>query len=315
MKHRIVCLIITAALAALILSGCGATQPPAEAPDDPTTRVMASFYPIYALTLPVATDVPDLTVGCLTQPQNGCPRRYTLSDWDAAILAAQDGVIIGGRGFETFESALTGLKDEGPALLIAFSGLTLINGGPANDESTHFEGDNPWLFLSVSGAKEIVISLASGLAQLDEAYASAYYANMDATLKRLDELDARMREALSGVPRQPVALLHEGLIYLAEDLGLEVACQVPREPGTDQIGNDLDALLEALDAGGARVALVERQVPMNLCDALEENGYIVCRIDTLMTHAADGDADAYFDIMYDNALSVADALARADEAP
>ena len=80
-----------------------------------------------------------------------------------------------------------------------------------------------------------------------------------------------------------------------------------------EYGAELDNHEEDLEEGGARVVLIERQAPMNLCEALEENGYIVCRIDTLMTHAADGDAEAYFDIMYGNAAAVAEAFERAKE--
>ena len=165
-----------------LLSGCNLM---AGVPEE--TRVMTTFYPLYVIALNLTRDVPALTLTNLVQPQDGCPRSYELSNWDAALIAGQDAVIIGGRGLERFEAALTGVG--GPAVLTALSGLTLYNSGEAvNEESTHLAGDNPWLFLSVAGAMEMSISIASGMAQLDEPYAAIYQENLSAYLARLEDL-------------------------------------------------------------------------------------------------------------------------------
>ena len=298
------------ALSLALLAGCDLM---ADVPED--TRVMTTFYPLYALTLNLAKDVPALTLTNLVQPQDGCPRSYELSDWDAALIAGQDAIIIGGRGLEGFEAALTGAS-EGPAVLTAMSGLTLYNSGEAaNEESSHLAGDNPWLFLSVAGAMEMSISIAAGMAQLDGAYAGVYQRNLSDYLARLEDLADDMAHAMERAPAQPVALLHEGLGYFARDVKLEIALEYPREPGSDPYGNDLDDLLAALADSGARIALVERQAPQNFVEALEAAGYAVVKIDTLMTHAADGDETAYERAMLDNAKAVARALKDCAAAP
>ena len=297
------CLALLLALAALLLSGC---SPMAGVPED--TRVMASFYPLYALALNLVKDVPALTLGCLVQPQAGCPRSYQLSDWDAALIAGQDALIVGGRGLESFETALKGAAS-GPVVLTALGGLTLYNSGEAaSEESSHLAGDNPWLFLSVPGAMEMCISIAAGMAQLDEPYADIYMDNLSEYLARLEDLADDMENAMARARPRPVAVLHEGLGYLARQLKLEIACEYPREPGSEQYGNDLDDLLEALAASGAEVALIERQAPQNLVEALEQAGYAVVRLDTLMTHPADGDPTAYERAMLDNAEAIAAAM-------
>ena len=73
-------------------------------------------------------------------------------------------------------------------------------------------------------------------------------------------------------------------------------------------GADLDDLLEALAESGAEVVLIERQAPQNLIEALESAGYTVARLDTLMTHAADGDREAYERAMLENAEVIAAAF-------
>ena len=319
MKKRLIVFLILLALAAG-LTGCGAregtatqdapqTAPDGGAPDDDATlRVMASFYPVYALAMCVAHDVPDLALTCMAQPQVGCPRAYQLSDWDAGLLGAQDVVVIAGRGFEPFQTALTAQQD-GPAVMILMSGLTLSGDGVVNDESTHWEGEDPWLFMSPDGARDMIISLGTGLPSLDPDHAAQYAHNMDDALLRLDALEADMRAATAACRGGKVAILHEGLRYFSDWLGLETCATFPREPGTEQVEADLEALFSALDGSGARVVLIEKQAPQNLVEALQARGYAVARIDTLMTHAPDGSARAYYDIMLGNAQAGAAAFA------
>lgn len=291
------------ALVAALLSGCNLM---AGVPEE--TRVMTSFYPLYVLALNLTEGVPALTLSNLVQPQDGCPRSYALSDWDAALIAGQDAIIIGGRGLEDFESALTGAS-RGPAVLTAMSGLTLYNNGETrNEESSHLDGDNPWLFLSVPGAMEMAISIATGMAQLDESYAGLYADNLSDYLDRLENLADDMAHVMARAKPQPVALMHEGLGYLARQLGLEIALEYPREPGSDPYGNDLEDLLAALDDSGARIVLIERQAPQAFAEALEAEGFALVRIDTLMTHAADGDKTVYERVMLENAKAIAKAL-------
>ena len=293
------------ALTLALLSGCGLM---ADVPED--TRVMASFYPLYVFALNITADVPALTLSCLVQPQDGCPRRYELSNWDAALIAGQDALIIGGRGLESFEAALT-VAETGPAVLTAMSGLTLYNSGEAaNEESSHLAGDNPWLFLSPTGAMEMCISIAAGMAQLDQAYADVYQKNLADCLARLEDLADDMAHAMERATPRPVALLHEGLGYFARALNLEIALEYPREPGSDPYGNDLDDLLSALADCGADTVLLEKQAPQNLVEALQAAGYACVRIDTLMTHPADGDRGAYERIMLENARAVAAAFSQ-----
>lgn len=305
MKKRFSVLIALITALCLLLSGCQ-VMPDDEA-DEPI-YVMTSFYPIYALAVNVVKDVPDLTLGYLVQPQDGCPRSYSLSNWDAAVIAQQDAFIIAGSGFESFETALNSVTD-GPALLTLLTGRTLRDNGEAvTEESSHLDGPNPWLFMSVSGAIEMTISLGNGLAQLDERYAQLYLDNMNDTIDRLETLAASMKTIVSGAPKKDVACLHEGLGYLAESCDLTVCAELSREPGSEQIGNDLEALLEDLAASGAEVVLLEMQAPRSLITALEEAGYSIALIDTLLTHQADGDTGAYERIMLQNARAIADAL-------
>ena len=307
---RLTAFLITLAL--LLLSGCHPVMTGEDALR--TQYISATFYPLYSLAVNIVKDVPALSLSCLAQPQDGCIRSYVLSDWDYQTLMAQDAVIFGGRGLESFEGTMTQLTS-GPILMSALEGAKLRSetaGHPDDENTAHFTGENPWSFLSVAGAMEISIAIAGDMAAIDETFAEKYHENLTEYLARLEVLIGEMSDIIAQAPYRKTAVLHEGLTYFAEQFGLNMACIYPREPGSEVIDNDLSALLETLRETGAEVVLLEEQAPSSLVKALEEAGYPVARLDTLTAHMADGDTEAYERVMLENAQALADALSRAE---
>jgi len=304
---RKIVLMMAAALIALPLSGCQKLVPD-EA--NPARTIYASFPPVYALSRPILSGAPGITLKCLVQPQDGCLRNYDLSDWDAAMLGSADAVILAGRGFESFESALS----EGSLAVVgAMDGLTLLNGGQLaaeGDEPDHFDDENPWAYLSVERARQMCSVIAAGMVALDPDYEELYEANYAAFDEALEALEGRMEEKLIAAPERSVAVAHEGLFYLTDELGIHVAQVIEREPGSEPTGSELEQALEALKASGAKVVLLEIQAPKALRDALTGAGCQLALIDTLSTHVPGG-PDDYIETMDKNAQAVADALRRA----
>ena len=291
----------------LLLSGCYRVMDRYEAQRD-EYWVAASCYPLYALSLMALKDAPGIALTCLIQPQDGCLRDYQLSEWDAARAAGYDALILGGRGLESYESALRGWED-GPIVTCVLYGLELKNAGVtgSGDESSHFDTENPWLFLSPEGAKDIVSAISANMGEMDPEYGELYAGNLAAALDELDETAKDMRAEMAGATRSKAAILHEGLGYFAEFMGLETVCVYRRESGAEVSDNMMDEMLAQLAEAGAEVALVEKQAPDSLTDALVEAGLRVCRVDTLSAHPADGDAGAYCRIMRENAKRLAEA--------
>ena len=300
-------LLLAAALLALPLSGC---QKLVSEEANPARTLYASFPPVYALAAPILHGAPGITLKCLVQPQDGCLRNYELSDWDGALLQSADAVILSGRGLESFESQLS---DGRLAVIGAAQGLTLLNNGAVaaeGDEADHFSAENPWAFLSVARAREMCSAIAGGMIALDPDYEALYEENSAHFDGELEALQGRMEEKLIASPERSVAVAHEGLFYLTDELGLDVAAVVRREPGSELIGNDLKQALSDLEASGAKVVLLETQAPKAFRDALAGAGYRLALIDTLSTHMPGG-LDNYIETMDSNAQAVADALAQA----
>ena len=303
MKKRL--LRTLAALLALCLMLGGCAKRPQE-PADGTKYVSASVYPLYVLALNVTAGVPDLSLSCLVQPQDGCLRSYQLSEWDAANLAAQDAVILGGRGLESFADAVNSLA-AGPIVLTCMSGMTLLSGDEADGES-HLAGELPYPYLSTAGAGRIASTLAYSFIEIDPDYAALYERNLDRFLTRLDALTAEMADALSAAPAKKMAVMAEGALYFADQFALPVAAQIDHEPGVEPGDNELEDILTTLEGSGAQVVLLERQAPEHLVQALTEAGYAVALFDLMTTHMADGNAAAYEEIMRENCQRVVAAL-------
>ena len=169
--------------------------------------------------------------------------------------------------------------------------------------------------MGIDGAKYILEGAASALAELYPQHAEAVFSNMQAGEERLDALETQMRSVAADAEGSRVIITLDRvlLVYTAEELGLEIAGSYARESGQPLYEGDVEDCLEQLAAMDACVALVEKQAPPSLTEALEEAGYIVARLDVLSTGRADMGAEGYFAAQEENARAVAEAFARLEE--
>ena len=275
-------------------------------PDPVPQTVYASFYPIYALAEGICRDIPNLTLYCLAQPQDSCIRSYALSDWDAALLSGADLFILGGRGLESFEAACSGGD---MAVLTAMDNMVLLGAEEeVTDESNHFDGPNPWLFLSVEGARNICSVIAAGMAELDPDFADVYANNLAAMQEQFDSLQAEIAALLSGTELPGAILMQEGLPYFAQTVGLNEYIEIEREAGEDMGDNEFREALAQMQESGYALVLIEQQAPQGLVQTLEDAGFAVCRIDILTNHSAKDSHTAYFSAMLGNVQALLDAL-------
>ena len=301
------------ALLTMTLTGCG----PLVTDEVETLSIYATFWPVYALTEAVTRGVPDVALRCLVQPQNGCLRTYQLSEWDAALLSSgADAVIMGGRGLESFESTLFGWGDAGPEVSAVLYNLELYNQDDStqgdSEAESHLHGANPHLYMSISGAKEIIESISAMMQTFDPRYADQYVSNAQSAAQRLDALLAETKGELNELAGKRVIVMNEALVYPALDYDLEVAGFIERESGENLAGQALEKCLELLSGMEAKVLLIERQAPGAFVDALEANGYAVARLDVLSTRREGEGFDDYIECLRGNAQAIRDAFDRAD---
>lgn len=296
----------------IILSGCSPIVEP-----DENIRLYATFYPIYALTDRLMDGIPNTELHCLVQPQDGCLRKYQLSDWDIYLLGSSaDGVIMGGRGLESFESTLFSLEESGPAVSAVLYNLDLYNQDEeagTDEDASHLAGANPHLYMSVDGAKMISESIAATLMSFDPDYSEKYSENTEKMALELDALKAQMLNIAGSIAGEPIILMNEALVYVAQDYGLEIAEWFDRESGEALYDSSLEECLEMLSDSEARVILIEKQAPQSFIAALEKAGFSVARIDILSTHREKEGYDGYLQAQISNAHALRSAFDRIKE--
>ena len=301
--------VLTVFMCCMLLTSCRRLVPE----EDETISVYASFYPIYALADGVTRSVPDVELHCLVQPQDGCLRSYQLSDWDLALLKrGADAVISGGRGLESFEDALFTLGKEGPAVSAVLYNIDLYaredEKDPLIQANEHFNGDNPHLYMSVSGAAQIVESISAAMISLDPGYADLYAENAEKAIEALNALHNANTEKLSEYRGTPVIIMNEALGYVALEYGFSIASWVGRESGESVSGDTLSACIESLSQTHASTVLIEKQAPAALTEALKAAGFCVIPLDVFSTHREGEGFEQYIEIQQKNAQGIWDAL-------
>ena len=177
---------------------------------------------------------------------------------------------------------------------------------------SHLIGPNPHLYMSISGAEQVIESISAMLMSLDPRFSETYVSNAKAAAERLEDLFVRTKEELSRFKGSSVVLMNEALIYVAQDYGLEVADWIERESGEPMEDRDLEACLDRLKKAGAKAILIEKQAPQAIVEALENAGYVVARLDVMSTHREGEGFDRYLEIQRDNARVLREAFERAD---
>lgn len=305
-------LVLTIVLA-LLFTGC---KPLVEETDqDREYRIYASFYPVYALSeLIIRENVPDMHLYQLIQPQDGCLRSYSLSDWDLYIAMNADAVVLNGSGLEAFEASLRSLGEDGPAVISATGSMVLLKNEEITNEESHFYGANPWMFLSVDGALEMTRAICANMQTLDPAYAQSYLENLADAEIRFQTLKAEMSEIFEAADTSaPIAVAQEGLIWFADEWNLNCALVIERESGTQSDRSETEEMLREISERGITAVLLEKQAPKSLVNAIESVGCKAVLIDTLSAGNAQNGAQGYFDAMLQNALNYQNALPKEKE--
>lgn len=305
MKKRTFVLLWTL-IVAVSCSGC---TPLVDA-DPETLSIYASFYPIYALTGMIVSEVPDLTLHCLVQPQDGCLRSYSLSDWDLYLLSyGADAIVLNGGGLESFSDALRQSAEQSHGIVEALTGLTLEENPEIERDETlsHWEDENPYLYLSMDGAAAILKNLSDAMSVLDPRYEELYVKNLTAATEKMAQLNEEADAVRLSSKGKRVALLNEAMLYVARDYEMEIVAVTPRESGESLAQSELESCIEQLRTAGTEIVLIEKQAPKSLIDALESAGFKVAKIDTMSTRRESEGSNGYFEAQRENMQAILNA--------
>lgn len=293
-----------AALAVLIMAGCGQPTP--------------SQGPHIVVTTNILGDVTrqvlggQATVTTLMQP-GADPHSFEISAQQAAQMGAADLVVSNGLGLEEgLVQHLDRAAAAGAPLLVAGDMIDVVPysaGDAAGVPDPHFWTD-PGAMVRIVNAIEAAAGRIAGIdAGKLAASASAYRA-------QLAELESEMTAAFAAIPRERRALVtnHHVFGYLAKRFDFRVVGAVI--PGGTTLAApsaaDLRQLSEAITSAGVPTIFAESSQPDRLVQVLAKEAGVNVQVRELFTESLtgpDGEAPTYLDMMRTNTQRIVQGLA------
>ncbi|NRB26553.1 MAG: zinc ABC transporter substrate-binding protein [Roseibacillus sp.] len=137
------------------------------------------------------------------------------------------------------------------------------------DESEHYD---PHVWMDVAGWMRAVKVVRDVLQEFDPAHRADYSENADAYLKKLEQLDAYAKEAVSSIPEEKRVLItaHDAFGYMARAYGLEVRGIQGLSTEAEAGLRDIELLVEFLVEHKIPAVFVESSVPRKSIEALIE---------------------------------------------
>ena len=266
--------------------------------ENPKTRIVTSFYPVYVAVLNVAGNIPGVTVTNMASQAVGCLHDYQLSPNDMKVLSNADIFVVNGAGMESFLEKV--IKDR-PHLKIvnASKGIDLIK------DKNNIE--NPHVWVSVSLHEKQIENIASGLSEYDPENARTYRENADAYLRKLEELRIKIADFTKTVKNRDIITFHEAFPYFAKEFGLNIVAVIEREPGSDPDARELANTIDIVNRGKVGVLFAEPQYSAKSAEIIaRETKAKLYTLDPVVSGPMT--ADAYIRIMEKNLEVLHEAL-------
>ncbi len=208
-----------------VLTGCGNSENSRNHFEDKEKlAIVTTIYPMYDFTLNIAGDRAEVIN---LVPAGTEPHDFELSAKDMQLIEKADIFIYNGAGMEHFvDKTLAAVSNQDLTVVEAASGIQLLEAGSYDDEGLHDDGHekektDPHTWLSIQNAIAESEAIKETLVKLDEENADYYEANYQAYKEKLEDLEERYRETLSGMSRDTIVTAHEAFGYLCNEYGLK----------------------------------------------------------------------------------------------
>lgn len=304
---------------------------------DDMLTVVTSFYPMYIATLNIVDGVKGVRLENLSEPQTGCLHDFQLTPEDMKLLSTADVFVINGGGIESFMSDVAKAYPkldvveacEDVALLSddesdsdhdhdhdadAESDSDHDHDHEADTESDsahdHDHGDeNAHAWMSVPRYRTMVKTIASHLAQKDEAHAEEYYANAEKYDAKLAKLEKEQDSLKSLTDGQNIVIFHEAYAYVADDFSMNACYLLDLDEERSVSAGEIKQVISAIKDDGVSVILAEELYGKSIGDTVSrETDVHVVYIDPL--NRGEYDKDSYLDGMEQNIELIKDAFTK-----
>jgi len=290
---------------------------------DDMLTVVTSFYPMYIATLNIVDGVKGVRLENLSEPQTGCLHDFQLTPEDMKLLSTADVFVINGGSIESFMSDVAKAY---PKLDVveACEDVALLSDdesdsdhdhdhdayAESDSDHDHDHGDeNAHAWMSVPRYRTMVKTIASHLAQKDEAHAEEYYANAEKYDAKLAKLEKEQDSLKSLTDGQNIVIFHEAYAYVADDFSMNACYLLDLDEERSVSAGEIKQVISAIKDDGVSVILAEELYGKSMGDTVSrETDVHVVYIDPL--NRGEYDKDSYLDGMEQNIELIKDAFTK-----
>lgn len=253
--------------------------------DEPSLRVVASFYPLAEFATQVGGD--NAHVVSLT-PTGVEPHDFDPSPQDIASVTSADVFIYNGAGLEPWvDRILPDLQAHGVTIVRATDHIAL-------------DGADPHVWLDPLLAREQVKTIASAMSVSPDAY-----------LTKLDVLDAEFTGGLKQCKRRELVTSHNALHYLAKRYGLQTVSISGISPYEEPTPRRLAEIADFVKAHGVTHIFFETLVSPRLSETIaKETGVKTIAFNPLegLTDEEIAQGKTYISVQRENLAAIRTAL-------
>jgi len=312
-------------LAAWVTAACAQVSGPSGGKENalaarsgPKIKVVTTIFPLFDFARQVGGE--RVAVEMLL-PAGAEPHTWEPSPRDIARLYDARVFIYNGAGMEPWADRLKGeLTKKGVLVVEAAAGLATLQetegagegeGAGAWEASGRVPGADPHVWLDPVLAGEMVEKIAAALAEADPAGRETYFARAKDYGRRLEDLDAGYRQALSGFAGRKIVVSHAAFGYLARRYGLEQVGITGLVPDAEPDPRKMKEVAEICRRENVRYVFFEPPVSPRLAEAVaREAGARTLPLYPLASLAPDQAAagTGYIELMKENLASLKTAL-------
>jgi zinc/manganese transport system substrate-binding protein len=236
------CILSLLAVLCLVPAPASAAQP---------LKVVATFSILGDMVKNVGGDRISLTT--IVGP-NSDTHVYEPTPADAKTLAAADLVFVNGLGFEGWMPRLVRASGYKGTMIKASEGVksrTMIDDGQKITD--------PHAWQDLSNGKIYVANIAKALCQADPAGADMYKANAAAYTKKIEDMDAWVKEEFAKIPREQRRMItsHDAFGYFGQAYGLTILAPIGYSTEAEASAQNVGKLIRQIKKEKIKALFIE----------------------------------------------------------
>ena len=241
---------------------------------------------------------------------NGDAHVYSPTPGDAREVATAAVVFVNGLGLEGWLPRLVTASGSKAPVVTVTKGITPLR--MADEEHPGRVVIDPHAWQSIADAKIYVANIRDGLAAADPAGKSAYDANAQAYLAKLDALEAEVRTAIAGIPaeRRKIITTHDAFGYFGAAYGMSFIAPEGVSTDSEPSAKDVARIIRQIKKQKIPAVFLENVTDPRLIEqiARETGAAIGGKLYSDALSEPNGPAATYIDMMRHNVRELAKAL-------